>query len=321
MEKFKILAIDGGGIRGVIPTIWVSKISDRLGGKDLHKHFDLIIGTSTGSIVAGAVAMNKDIAACLALYEGFGPKIFPRTLYDTNAWTLWERFIRPTYSDEPLGDALKQLFAIDSKLHECKTNTAIVSYDVFNRSMFLLRSYDEVTREVPIWEACKASSSAPTYFPAHVLGAAHAERPLIDGGVIANNPSMLGVAEAIRLSECQSLREFHRQNEIVLISLGTGSLQRKIKPSDAKSWGAMHWVRPLIDVLFDGTSELSNFCAAQMISPKNYARLQVDLYGVNDDMDDASLENIDLLKTLATHYADSDDGKAKLDKVADLLQN
>jgi patatin-like phospholipase/acyl hydrolase len=187
--------------------------------------------------------------------------------------------------------------------------------------MFLLRSYEEETAAVPLWEACKASSSAPTYFPAHILEHAHAERPLIDGGVIANNPSMLAISEAIRLKDCESMREFHKQNEVVLVSLGTGSLQRKIKPTDAKSWGAIHWIRPLIDVLFDGTAELSNYCANQLVSPKNYVRLQVDLHGVNDDMDDASIENIGLLKTLASHYASSDDGKRNFEKIVSLLKH
>lgn len=318
MKKFRILAIDGGGIRGVIPAVWLAGLAKKL-PDPLAGNFDLIVGTSTGSILATAIGLGKNVESCVDLYNTFGNKIFPRKFFDKNGWSFVSKWIEPTYSDQPLADALQRLFSIDATLAQCTRPTMIVSYDVLGRNMYLMKSYDKSTSSIPVWEACKSSSSAPTYFPAHILKHDNAQRPLIDGGVFANNPSILAISEAVRINKRESLRDFHLDGQIALVSLGTGSLQRRIHPEDARTWGPVQWVRPLLDVMFDGSSELSHFCAHHILTSKNYVRMQVDLNGVNDDMDDASTDNIEALKTVALSLLDSPEGSEKVDQIVALL--
>ncbi len=320
MKRFKVLAIDGGGIRGVIPAVWLTHIASQISGRLVDK-FDLIVGTSTGSILSAAVALGKNIEECSGLYDQFGPTIFPRRFLEKNGWRNFGSVLGPEYSDKPLESALQRFFSIGTKLVHCEKPTVIVSYDVFMRAMFLLKSYDDSTSDIPVWEACKASSSAPTYFPAHILKYQQISRPLIDGGVFANNPSILALSEAIRLQEKGSIREFQQDTRIVLISLGTGSLQRRISIQNALEWGALAWLKPILDVMSDGSSEHAHFCAHHILTDENYVRLQVDLEGVNDDMDDASAENINALRNVATGLFSSTDGEAKLERILRLLSD
>jgi patatin-like phospholipase/acyl hydrolase len=316
---FRILSIDGGGIRGVIPAIWLSKIQDTL-EKPLSECFDLMIGTSTGSIVAAAASIDLDIKDTIDLYSEFGPKIFPADLMAKNKWTIIDKLLGgPVYSDVPLEDALKKLFGLGRRLGEANTRLFIPSYDVYNRSMYNFRSYVEEHTGIPIWEACKASSSAPTYFPAHVFETNFTQVPLIDGGVFANNPTLLGIAEAVEIHNKDSMAALEDDFQIVVVSLGTGNMLRRIEIEQALEWGPMNWVRPVIDVLFDGSSEVANHCARLLVSDKNYIRVQVSLHQVSDDLDDASQDNIIRLKNIATHHIEHDDGPAILARIATLL--
>ena len=322
MKTFRVLTIDGGGIRGVIPAKWLEKIESRL-DKKIYESFDMVVGTSTGSILCAAVSLGKDIKQSSELYNQFGNVIFPKQ--EVKAKFGWFNEVRtltePEYPEIPLAETLQKFFAIDTKLSACKIPTVIISYDVFRRHMFLMKSYDAHTDSIPVWEACKASSSAPTYFPAHILKHSGTDRPLIDGGVFANNPTIMAVSEAIRLKNKNSIRQLQEDTRIQVVSLGTGNLQRPISIDQAVSWGSLSWIKPIIDVMYDSSSEHSHFCAHHILTDENYVRLQVDLNGVNDNMDDGSAENINELRNLADGLFDTTDGQAKLDRIVEMLTN
>jgi uncharacterized protein len=322
VSSYRILSIDGGGIRGIIPAIWLSRLQKDL-DKPLKEYFDLIVGTSTGAIIAASVALGKDIEQCVKLYEDHGTRIFPRRTVESIGWGLpikiQNLLFGPAYDEEPLGTALRELFAADTKLQAAKRRLLIPCYDAFNRQMFLMKSYEDDSSEIPVWEACKSSCSAPSYFPAHVLDHGGAKRPLVDGGVLANNPSMLAVAEALQISRKKGIRDFQKDAHFSMISLGTGNLVRKITIDEAKIWGAIQWLRPIIDVLFDASAEVAHHCARQIISPGNYERLQVELHGANDDMDDASESNVNALKALAISALEKDGSKEVYDNIRKLV--
>jgi hypothetical protein len=126
--------------------------------------------------------------------------------------------------------------------------------------------------------AARATSAAPTYFePVLWQG-----RSLVDGGVYATNPAMCAWAEAARLRSGE---------EHVVVSLGTGKQTRRIDHEDAKDWGQLEWVRPVIDVVFDGVSDTVEYQLEQLAGPRHH-RFQVELTRASDALDDAAPENL-----------------------------
>ena len=141
-----------------------------------------------------------------------------------------------------------------------------------------------------------------------------ANQPLVDGGVVANNPSACALAEAIKLN---GLRPPDKQCQIstfVLASFGTGATTRPISYKDAKEWGALEWAIPIIDVLFDGSTDASDYVAQQIISPEKYFRFQAILDSAYDDMDRADEVNIAALESTAGRYL-VEEASSKIDRL------
>lgn len=222
----KLLAIDGGGIRG----IYASHILERVHtehGTVFHREFDLIAGTSTGSIIAAALAFDIPISKVTALYREKGASIFR-----PKRWTLGGT-IAPRYSSEPLRAALISVFA-DATLADAKTRLVIPATDIGNGSVHVFKSaYDEKfvrDRNVKVVDAVLASCSAPSYFAPARVGAYQ----LSDGGLWANNPSLVAVTEALT-------RLGTKRAEIRLLSVGTGIGKNYYPLADAsKKWGFLN---------------------------------------------------------------------------------
>ena len=115
-------------------------------------------------------------------------------------------------------------------------------------------------------------------------------------------------------------QNFREAEDILLISLGTGNLVRPITKDDALNWGAIHWARPLIDVIFDGSSCSVNFICKQILPDDMYYRMQVELRGASDDLDDASDANMQNLVNIADAYISSGDGLDKFEKIVSILE-
>lgn len=310
---FRILSIDGGGIRGVIPAYVLAKL-EKESSKQVSSHFDLIAGTSTGSIIAAAIALEHSMEEIVELYRNRGEEIFPTTAYRWGSRLLrlpTAGFSAPKYDGTGLDSVLKTEFK-NKTLKDLKSPVLITTYNTQTRQSFVLKSWEKEYASIPVWEAVRASCSAPTYFPAFKLVHDHQEMPLIDGGVVANNPSACALAEAVRLRKKKAKDEIGEILEgIKLLSLGTGELTRPIPLADAVGWGAMEWAIPIIDVLFDGANDAADYVVSQILGPENYRRLQVRLDQGYDELDDASKTNINALISLAA--------KANFDP-ADLLK-
>ncbi len=170
---FRILSIDGGGIRGVVPAVILEEVEQQI-GQPLNQYFHLIAGTSTGSILAAAVATGRKSREILQLYRDQGPVIFPYTsLFSWRRLPLLLSYglSAPKFSDKNLTQVLIQKFS-NQKLHEVESpKLLITAYDTISRSPLIFKSWrtDKPYQSVPLWEACVCSSSAPTYFPAHPL--------------------------------------------------------------------------------------------------------------------------------------------------------
>ncbi len=320
--SFRILSLDGGGIRGVMTAHWLAALEDRLGGP-VSKHVDLIAGTSTGSILGSALCIGVPAAEIVDLYRDRGREIFPATVE-----RLWDRARRsifelqgpsaPKYSDEGLEDTLRAQFGeiTMGDLPE-RPGLMVTAYNTQTRRPEMFKSWRAKHAHVPLWEAAKASSSAPTYFPAHVTGVLGGRAPLVDGGVVANNPTACAIAEAVRLNLEGGGVPLDR---FVVGSFGTGENDRPITLEAAREWGALEWAVPIISVLMDGAGEAVNYIAAKLLPEDRYVRLDRRLERGFDDMDDASRTNIDALLNLAEDYLRKEDGGERIEKLATLLE-
>lgn len=277
-----VLSIDGGGIRGIIPALVLSKIEEILGA-DCCQVFDLIGGTSTGGIISLGLSKKNPLTAfeLANIYIKLGDKIFQRSAIK-DLLSL-DGITDELYDSENLELILGNYFANQS-FNECQTNVLITTYDIENRAPFLIKSYDDNCDSILLKEAARATTAAPTYFEPAVLKNNEGKSfKLIDGGVYCNNPALLAYTEAKKLWP---------NDDIFLLSLGTGELIRPIKYKQARNWGTIGWIRPLIDSILDGVSDITHYELEELLGTWNYLRLQTKLTFASDDMDNAEPENI-----------------------------
>jgi uncharacterized protein len=285
----KVLSIDGGGIRGLIPALVLAEIERRTGRRTAEM-FDLIAGTSTGGILACALSRRGDDGRPMysaeelsQLYISEGPKIFDQSLL--KKFTSVGGLIDEKYDDKGLNAALAAYLG-DDRLKSVVTDVMLPAYDIHDRFAFFFRSSrarTDDTYDFSLAEAARATSAAPTYFElVEVTDAAGARTyPLIDGGVYAVNPAMCAYAEVVRGG-----------GEVeVLASLGTGKHTKHFEYRDVRGWGKVEWVRPLIDIVFDGVADTIDFEAATLAGDR-YKRFQAELRYAADELDDASESNL-----------------------------
>lgn len=290
---FKILSLDGGGIRGVIAArilIEIEKQIKEQKGQSLHEYFDLVAGTSTGSIIAALVAIGKESANILKLYQKEGINIFPyqsRLSPQRLPLILKYGISAPKFSNEGLIKVLKKYFLRQDgtaiRLEEIsEINLLIVAYNMFLESPTIFVNYHpEIPKQtiwydnLPLWEICASSSSAPTYFPAYELKNGDLSLPHIDGGIAANNPILVAITHAIKLG--------HKLEDISIISIGTGENSQPYSYKQIVGWGLAEWAIKLINILMNSQSSTHNFAAEQIMCKKNpegYLRLQFELNNI-----------------------------------------
>lgn len=303
MKSIKVLAIDGGGIRGIVPAVILSEIQKRL-GTDLYNVFDLIAGTSTGGIIAlGIGTACKDGRPyspdeLLQLYVESGPSIFNKNLLTTE-----KELIRPKYSPDGLEAALEKFFG-DVEFKTALTPLLISSYDLQGQLPFFFKS-QKITAHPnynwPIVSIARATSAAPTFFPPFPLVRGDENYALVDGGVYVNNPSMAAYAEARSL--------YGNEAQFVVVSAGTGNRQDQIAYSTAKDWGLLGWAKEIVPVFMDSVSEAVDY-ELRAMPECTYHRLQVkNLSPASNDMDDVTPQNLANLQTVARNYVASISGE------------
>jgi patatin-like phospholipase/acyl hydrolase len=318
MKARRILSMDGGGIRGLVTCRWLAGVEDALqdaGKPGLLRNFDLLAGSSTGAIIACARAIGMAPADIGALYREHAQTIFPGI-----ANRLWSRAGRllsqgpsaPKYDAKGLEKVLRKVFGATT-LGQAKVPLMVTSYDTISRKPIIFKSFKAAHRDLPMWEACRASSAAPTYFPAHAMTVEGRKRALIDGGVVANNPTACAIAEALRKDA-----RADQPRDLVVLSVGSGEHTRSIDLRSAREWGALEWAVPIIDVLFDGNSESVDYIARHLVGDA-YFRLQVELAIGMDDLDDVSATNLAALEATARDYLLQPATRRKLRQLAAAL--
>lgn len=191
---FRILSLDGGGIKGAF-TASVLATLERSTGKRFIDHFDMIAGTSTGGIIAIGLAMGISAAEIRDFYVKHGPTIFPATGLRGKFWQLF----KPKYSHAPLREALNEILG-ERRFGDAHTRLVIPTYDANSSRIYVMKTAHDprFVREIDARavDVAMATSAAPTYFQAaafpHQPGSSY-----VDGGVWANCPAMVGVTEAL----------------------------------------------------------------------------------------------------------------------------
>jgi patatin-like phospholipase/acyl hydrolase len=337
-RSVRILSIDGGGIRGIIPAVVLAEI-ERLTGRPACELFDLIAGTSTGGIIALGVTVPDPNASghprwraqkLIELYEQEGPKIFHRSLLRTVETV--DGLLAEKYRVRGLEAALERYMG-DARLPQALTDVLITSYDIQQHEPFFFKSYAPRAHatanprggatappvqpaDYPMKLVARATSAAPTYFkPEHLLAVpppsdgSPSDFALVDGGTFANNPAMCAYAEALRN---------YPDAEPLIVSLGTGRLTESIAYGKAKDWGLVQWAPPLLDVIMDGASAAVDYQLDELLgADTGHFRFQTVLKGVSDSLDDASPSNIKALRELATGYIESN--AARLEDLCERL--
>jgi patatin-like phospholipase/acyl hydrolase len=320
-NTYKILTIDGGGIRGIIPaTILVSlekMIQDKTGTNDkIGDYFDFIAGTSTGGILSCLYLAPEESAPqkarftatdALNLYLEHGDKIFDRTLWKM-IFSLGN-LTDEKYSAVALEEQLLKYFG-DLELAQLIKPCLITGYDVrlYRPVFFTKQDAHNARNNYFVRDVARATSAAPTYFQPALPESRDTipnATPVIDGGVFANNPTACALVEAIEKGRSGSRVEM---NDIVILSLGTGESQSTITYKECKDWGLAGWAKPLFGILMDGVSQSVDYQMKTLFTTLNkkdcYLRINgdfkdyknnLDIQGLKTDMDCATPENIKLI--------------------------
>jgi uncharacterized protein len=313
----RILAIDGGGIRGVIPAKVLMAIEAKT-GKRIAELFDLIAGTSTGGILAAGLCVpapdktRPKYAAndLLQLYKVHGHEIFSSSL----PRRVISLFFGAQYPSGPLETQLLNYLG-DSHLADAFTGLLITSFEMHaGEAWFFSR---ETARERPernylLRDVARATSAAPTYFPPFQFAGSNGEVPvLVDGGVFANNPAICAWVD--------EHEDIKGTSDVLILSLGTGSVPHPVRYDRARRWGKVLWAQPAIGSFLDGQSDTAEFQMSQLLDSNHYFRLQTKLPVANEAMDNASDVNIAALESAADAMLAEPENARRLAAICDQL--
>jgi patatin-like phospholipase/acyl hydrolase len=334
-SKVRILSIDGGGIRGIIPGTIVQYMETRIRAitgnnkANIGEYFDLIAGTSTGGIltsiylvpdVAGTGKARYSASDALQLYMQHGNKIFNKKFWQQfKNFKLWNE----NFPSDNLEKLLEEYLG-DTLLSQLLKPCLITAYNFYERRAAFFNSADTKriegqVRDFKLRHVARATSAAPTYFePAMIYSLSEAPQFLIDGGVFVNNPALCAYSEARSLDfgKQQILPGTFQKpkpnkpsaKDMLLISIGTGSSKRKYEFEHLRDAGLIKWLPVLIDIMMSGNSETVHYHLSKMwdtLEPsdqKDYHRLEPDLKTASPEMDNVSKKNLKLLKEAGESY-------------------
>jgi len=322
----RILTIDGGGIRGIIPgrvLVALEQKLQQLSGDPAMRiadAFDMIAGTSTGGILT-CLYLCPDLSTgkprfsaenAVDLYLQNGDDIFDVSLF--KSITSLGGLTDEKYSAAPLELILKQYFG-DLRLGQLLKPCLVTAYDITRRAAKFFNSADVSaqgpSRDFYVRDVARATSAAPTYFePANVVALDLKVYPLIDGGVFANNPAMCACVEAFGFNPELKV------TDLKVLSLGTGTADKPYHYSETRNWGKLEWALPVLDILMSGASETVDYQLRTLFTsagcPDQYLRLQVDLAtcpDVDSAMDNASEKNMRALEAAGNKLAVDQDAQ------------
>lgn len=274
--RFRILSLDGGGLRGAYAASALARLEE-LSGRPTHEHFDLIAGTSTGGIIGIGLALGIPAAKILEFYQIRGPEIFP-SRFGGNTRMAWGS----KHRNEPLLAALRDVLG-DKTIGDAFTRLCIPAVTATTGSprVFKTSHHEDlkIDYRLPAWKVAMATSAAPFYLPGVALDGSM--DVLVDGGLWANNPAFVGVFEAFTYLG-------RNLDEISVLSIGTGT-PPAIRREDAMHPKASTWVPEIFGTTIGGQSIAVDFQLKILSKTRGllYHRMQPRLNG-STALDDPS---------------------------------
>ncbi|XVF17713.1 hypothetical protein REPUB_Repub10bG0147400 [Reevesia pubescens] len=339
-----ILSIDGGGVRGIIPGVILAKLESelqKLDGDDvrLADYFDVIAGTSTGGLITAMLAAPNENGRPLfaakdivPFYLKNSPEIFPQISgILASAAKLLKVLTGPRYDGKYLYKLIRGLLG-NTKLHQTLTSVAIPTFDIKKLQPTIFTTYQipiNPNIDALLSDICIGTSAAPTYFPAYYFKNNEEEFNLIDGGIAANNPTLVAIREVTK----QIMKENPDFSPVdpldykrfLVISLGAGSNRHEQK-YDAKTpskWGVISWLyennnTPIIDCYSEASKDMvdyNNSVVFQALhSEDKYLRIDDDtLSGDLASVDVSTKQNLENLVKVGENLLNKTVSRINLD--------
>jgi patatin-like phospholipase/acyl hydrolase len=257
----KILAIDGGGIKGVFPAAFLASVEKSV-GKPIGEYFDLIVGTSTGGIIALGLGLGLTAEQILGFYEEYGPAIFKGNKF----LRLLRQLGYSKYNSDALEAALQETFG-NRKIGESTTRLVIPSLNLETGEVHVYKTAHHerfvMDYKLTAKEAALATAAAPTYFPTYRSAAGI---PLIDGGMWANNPAGAAAVEALGVLDW-------KKGDIKLLSIGCTTEPLNAHANRTKGLGVNYWATKIITTMMVGQSSASHGTAQLLLGHANVTRI------------------------------------------------
>src|SRR5215204_2902457 len=248
---YHIMSFDGGGVRGTLSTVIANRITQLY--PTLLSQTDVYAGTSTGGIIALALAAGVTLPEILQLYVKYSREVF--------SGILPLGMVKAKYDNDGLHKVLKQYFG-DMTLGDLKAKVVIPAFDLDDKKtpsswgtkVFNNFCADEPDKKLSVVDVCLATSAAPTYFPSY--------QGYIDGGLVANNPTLCAVAQMF--DPTNHNMPISGLRDLRVLSLSTGCFPKYIE-GDSLAWGLLQWGMNLIDIPMDGAVAMVDYQCRQLL--------------------------------------------------------
>lgn len=279
-SRFQILALDGGGVKALFTAHVLARLEDDL-GVCIRDSFDLIAGTSAGGIIALALGAGLRPADIVQHYQQLAATVFPANR--RRWWRLPARLRRPTYPQQPLGDALHQVFG-DRRLGDSDRRLVIPAWDVQWGQVHLFKTphHPRLTRDwkLPMVDVALATTAAPTFLPAARVDG----HRLVDGGTWVNNPSVVAITEAVSVLGVPL-------NAIRVLNVGTTD-EVTNHPKKLDNGGLLTWARHAAQLVLTASSRGAQGIAEHLVGRDRYSRFDAQVPAGLYRLDDADPDDL-----------------------------
>jgi hypothetical protein len=306
VKEFKILSIDGGGIKGLYASTILRHLEEKFNCR-ISDYFDLLCGTSTGGLIALALSQKITAERICSFYVQEGPKIFPKT--GKTAGFLKQALWKGKYSDRHLKQALASIFG-NKLIGDSHNLLCIPSYSITHADNIVFK-YDhaegDLSRDnkLKYVDVALATSAAPTYFPVAEIGAFHGGQ-FIDGGVWGNNPTLVALIEALKYFVTGD-----RFNKIRILSISCINLYEG-KPKVNRNRSFRHWQSALFQTSITGQSSFVNYFMESITEslrfPVDYVRIPSEKVSAGQEhliqLDVATGEALNMILALGDRAAE-----------------